>query len=129
MLYQHCHVVPEIEKRLAWARVSQCARAEVIHYARAGVENFPTRPLNLPAQVDLFHVCEEVFIQAPVLPVCLSTDSHACAGRPKDFALVVVLTMIVLYPIKDASTAERISEPINVSTSCSGVFKFFRLIE
>src|SRR5690606_13769500 len=78
MLQKQRHVVPEIEVRLPRVPVSQRAGTEVVYDTGTTVVYLTARTLDLPAEIDLFHVCEEVFIQTTVLPISSGTYGHGC---------------------------------------------------
>src|SRR5688572_26508268 len=82
-----------------------------------------SQTLHSPAQVNFFHVGEEVRIKSPAGMKSRAAHKEAGSAGPENFMDVIVLTRVLFYCSKNSSPAERIAVPVNVSAGGSRIFK------
>src|SRR5262245_24669585 len=101
----------------------QSACAKVIDFGRRAVIDAVSGQLNAPAEINLFHVGEKLFVEATDFMENRSAHEHAGACCPKDLFNVIVLAVIFFELLKNAAAAERIAEVINESSCGTGKFE------
>lgn len=78
VLVEHRQVVAEVELRLERRAFWQRAAADMVDDRVGAVDDLVAAVLAAPAEVDLFHVGEEVVIEATHLAPHFRFDEHCC---------------------------------------------------
>ena len=76
-----------------------------------------------PTEVYLFVMCKETSVESASLPIVFRANHQGCTCSPKYLGGIIVLTVIVLNGVKNASPAEGIAEAVEVSPTRPCIFK------
>ena len=71
---------------------------------------------------------KEAAIQSACLPVIPGTDHHAGTRSPEHFLLVIILPVVALHGLEDASPAERITELVEETAAGSRILKHILVV-
>src|SRR5688572_6335578 len=99
----------------------------MVDAAPAAIHNFKILAVQFPAKVDFFHMREKVFVKSVQRLKEPRSDNHTSAGGPKYFPLIIVLAVVFLDVIKNATSAEWITQGVDVATGRARVLKFISI--
>ena len=117
-------VVPEIQKSFFGALMLQGSAPQMVDMAPTCRSHCEAPVFQPPAQVNLFHVGEKVFIQPLNLKPRLCPDQKRSPRCPKHGLVFVVLTQVQLVLIEHPACAEHKAVAVHVSTRRTCVFEF-----
>ena len=124
VLVQQQQVVAEVEKGLPGVTISQAAATQMKDVAGRQHHQVIARQANAPTQVNLLHVGKEILVQATNILIQPAAHHQACPRSPKDaLRTVVILAVIILDTLKDATAAIGIAMTVNVSARSTGIVK------
>src|SRR5690606_15712809 len=100
----------------------------MVNHRMRAVTDAVTHPLQAPAQVDFFHVCEKVGVEsAGELPKRLFDEKSSSAG-PEDIASCVILPQVLFQYMQHTPAAEGETITIDEPARRTGMFKVVALV-
>ena len=87
-----------------------------------------THQAQSPAEINLLVMSKESAIQSTGIPVIFRTDHHTSSRSPEYLLLIIILSVISLYGIKDSTPTERITQLIKIATACSSILKHILVV-
>ncbi len=116
-------VVAEVEVGLAGIGRRQGAAAEMVDVAGRHTPEGVAHEPEPPAQVYLLHMGEEPFVKPSGQGVEVGPDHEGCPGGPEDLGWGVILPLVLLDGVEDASAAVGVAVAVDEAAGCPGVFK------
>ena len=128
VLVEHAEVVAEIEVGLAGVGLRKGAATNMVDSRLGAILHAVAFVLGTPAKVYLLHVGKEIAVKATKLMPNIGTHKHSCTRRPEYLTRVVILAVVFLHHVKQATTAEGIAIAVDEATRGTGIFKGVALV-
>src|SRR5436190_22016758 len=123
VLGEHDEAVAEVEVGLARTAIAQRPATDVVDHGATGVADVPAHAPQTPAQVDVLHVREQRFVEPLRLVEGFGPHEEAGARGPENLPLIIVLPMVLLGDLEDATPAEGIAVPIDEAARRARMFE------
>ena len=120
---QHEQVVAEVEICLAWVLGRQRPASQVVDRCIGHGADAPPGKAYAPAQVDFFHVGEEIGVEAAALEVYAAADHQCRPCGPVYVGDAVVLAAVGFAGAEYSPTAVGIAVAVEESAAGSGILE------
>ena len=127
-LVEHRQVVAEVQERLHRIRLRQRAATHMIDVAFGQTVELAATNAQTPAEVYLLVVGKESAVQSATVPIVLPSDHQRSTRCPQNLRSIIILPVVVLYRVEDASTTERIAIAVKVSPTRPGILELILII-
>ena len=125
---EKCHVVAEVKVGFAGIGFGKSAAADMVDDRLGAVGYVIAGIAGAPAEVDFFHVGEEIAVKATQFLPYIGANKHGSTGSPENRAWVIVLAMVLFEGGEHASTAEGVAVFVDETASAASILKGVALV-
>ena len=120
---EHGEVIAEVEVRLAWVALGQCASTIMEGRTLGYASHFSTHKVEAPTKVYLFVVGKETTIESASLPIVFTPDKQAGTCCPEHVEGFVILSTVFLYSFKNSASTIGITVSVDISSRGASILE------